>query len=60
MDQDFPCIWGHSKLNHKYNERVKKFECWVKTVDRLKLPFEDDCLDFKLDNLRYLEQLSEY
>jgi len=52
---NFPCRCGHSKMEHYSYSRNDVFIslicCSTKGLC--------ECLDFKTDNLRYLEQLSE-
>jgi len=55
VKNNFPCICGHSKMEHYSYSRNDVFIslicCSTKGLC--------ECLDFKTDNLRYLEQLSE-
>jgi hypothetical protein len=60
---DFPCICGHSKNAHLFAYEGSSGSCHMTksgkilntSVIRL---YADDCINFKPDNLKYLEQLS--
>lgn len=56
MKNNYPCRCGHLKSVHKLIEWKGRLldECSEK-IER----FECSCYDFKGDNLRYLESLSE-
>jgi hypothetical protein len=52
---NFPCRCGHSKIEHSpYSHNGVLISLVCCTIECL-----CECLDFKTDNLRYLEKLAE-
>jgi hypothetical protein len=51
------CICGHGFLDHSRLHYNSGLECRVGYGDGTY--FRDDCMNFKLDNLKYLEMLSK-
>lgn len=58
---NIPCTCGHSFEEHNSNKQSLDYMvCLVQSLDKKnKLLWKDQCLEFKADNLRYLEQLDE-
>jgi hypothetical protein len=50
------CVCGHGLKEHGISPHLDQ-ACYVYAVDGGK--YEDNCMEFKLDNLRFLEQKYE-
>lgn len=48
---DFPCVCSHKKTEHK--QVLSGLVCLV--LDSDKVNFADKCLEYRPDNLKYLE-----
>jgi hypothetical protein len=62
MNEDFPCMWGHPKKVHFWNGGITGSCHLTKSGEVINssrgADYVDRCIEYKPDNLRYLEEMS--